>query len=558
MERLTDLVKKYPLLVAAYLLFFAVYSGAIPGGFQRDDIPQIVDSLALEARPSAAGLFSPEYFSLYGSVAYRPAVALLRSVERSIFGLDPRLWRLFNLLLHAANALLLARILLRTTAMPAAASAGAALFLLHPVHTEALNYISNGQCDILCLFFLLLAFGSYLDGSAAAVAGWFLLALFSKEMALAFPLLLWLYDRWLGNTAGNRKLHAATWSLAAVFLLLRLTYLRPGPGFVDNFSAAGAFSVSLPAAFSAALRFPLLAGYYLKLLVWPAPLSVEIDRLLPESGFFSGLNMALAWAVAAAASAYAILRRKKGPAAFFPAAFALALLPVSGLVPLTSLVQEHFVYIPSVFFFAFLGVAFARAAAGRGRGVVFAAAAAVLALSAGRTWARNADWRTPLALAQSDLAAFPRSPAAMTGLAMMKAAAGERSAALELCGKAIKTGAGDGEAYFLAADIYLRDGDIAKAVEAAVAGLARGHGSPDSLVSAARIYARAGRLAEAEAAAREAARGFPYFEPAYSTLGEIFLLRGDHAKAREMFLQAVRLNSRSPSASRLEVPAGGR
>ena len=232
--------------------------------------------------------------------------------------------------------------------------------------------------------------------------------------------------------------------------------------------------------------------------------------------------------------------------------FALALLPVAGLAPLTSLVQEHFVYIPSVFFCFSAGLVFAKAGEGKWRTAAIAAACLVLALSAGRIWARNADWKTPLALAQSDLRNFPGSGTALLNLALQKRAAGDQDGALALCSEAAEKGAAGGEVYFLMAELYLRGGAADKAVRAARLGLEKDPQKPDALVNAARVYAGAGLLPEALKTAREAARRFPYFEPAFSALGEILLLKKEPLEARAMFAEAVRLNSRSPAARRLE------
>lgn len=553
MAKLTEFIKGNPLLAAAFFIFFAAYSNSLNNSFQRDDIPHIVHNEFIRDLSSFPGLFSRDYFQLNGSVAYRPVVAAVRLFEYKAFGLDRRLWRLFNLLLHAVNAALLCRIFLRVTGLPAAASAGAALFLMHPAHTEALNYISNGQCDMLCLFFLCVSFMAYLKESGRLSLASFCLALLSKEMALAFPLLLAAYAHFYGDLKKNRKVPVYGAVLASVFLIWRQAYFKAGPGFIDNVRAEGAFGFSMAGVLPALAKFPVLTAHYFKLLLWPSALSVEIDRLLPEAGLFSDRNIVLAWLLLAALAAAAFFYRKNRFYAFALLSFILALLPVSGLAPLTSPVQEHFVYIPSVFFCLLAGLGLAKAAAAdKGRKAAVAAAGIALLAASGRIWARNADWRTPLALAESDLRTFPDSGAAMVNLAVEKRAAGDHAAALALCLEAAGKGPADGEVYFLMADIYLRGGLRDKAVETARLGLEKDPQKPDAWVNAARVYAGAGALPEALAAAGEAARKFPYFEPAYYTLGEILLLKKEPLEAKKMFSEAVKLNSRSPAARRLE------
>lgn len=558
MARLTDLVRGNPLFAAAFFVFFAAYSNSLNSGFQRDDLPHIVDNAFIKDLSAARKLFSRDYFQLDGATAYRPAVTAARVVEYRLFGLNPWPWRFLNLLLHAANAALLCWLFLRLTGLPAAAAAGAALFLLHPVQTEALNYVSNGQCDIFCLFFLCFSFAAYLEGKTAASLAAFTLALLSKEMALAFPFVLAAFACFRGEFREKWKVPVYGAALALSFTLWRLLYFRAGPGFIDNVRAEGAYNFSVAGALSAAVKFPALLVYYLKLLLWPSVLSAEIDRILPEAGFFSGPGIAFSWLLIVGLAAWAAaLYKKNGNYALLLSAFALLLLPVSGLVPLTSLLQEHFVYIPSAVFCLFAGLGYQRAAVnGSWRKAAIAALALALLGSAGRVRARNGDWKTPLALAESDVRSFPASATALSGLAAEKKAAGDSAVALELCLRAIAAGTGDGEAYFLAAEIYVERGLRDKAVAEARLGLEKYPGSPDSLVNAARIFARAGLGAEALALARGAAAGYPYFEPAFYTLGEL-LLDKDPLEAELMFREALRLNSRSRAAAKLERLHGG-
>lgn len=552
MAKLKEFLKENPLLAAAFFVFFAAYSNSLNNNFQRDDLPHIVNNEFIRDLSGLPKLFSRDYFQLNGAVAWRPAAVAVRMLEYKAFGLDRRLWRAFDLLLHALNAALLCWLFLRLSGSPAAAAAGAALFLLHPAHTEALNYVSNGQCDLLCLLFLCLSFLAYLDRRPALSLAALVLALLSKEMALAFPFLLAAYAYFYGDKK-QWKVPAAGAALAAIFAAWRLFYFRAGPGFIDNAQAQGVLGFSPAGAAAALVKFPVLLVHYLKLLLWPSALSVEIDRLLPEAGLFSAQNTVLAWLLCLAlAGAAAFFYRKNRFYAFALLCFSLALVPVSGLVPLTSLIQEHFVYIPSVFFCLLAGLGFARvSASARYRGLAAVLAGIVLLAAAGRVRARNADWRDPLTLARSDLRSFPGSAAAAVGLAAQMSAAGDYAGALELCrGAAGKAGTG-GEANFLMGELYLRQGLKDKAVAAARRGLAADQGRPDAWVNAARIYARAGLRPEALAAAGEAARRFPYFEPAFSTLGELLLLDNKPQAARAMFAEAVRLNSRSQAARRL-------
>lgn len=551
--RLAELVKGNPLLAAALFLFFAAYSNSLGNAFQRDDIPHISANAAVADGSALRGLFSRDYFQLAGAVAYRPAVTALRVAEFRLFGADPRPWRFVNLLLHAVNAALLALIFLEVTGSPAAAVIGAALFLLHPVQTETLNYISNGQCDLLCLFFLCLSFLAWLRGRTAWALAAFCLALLSKEMALAFPLLLAAYALYKGELSSKWRFPAILAGVSLAFLLWRLFYFRAGPGFLDSAQAEAAYSFSLSSMIPALFRAPALAAYYVKLLVWPSGLSADIDRILPGTWLFSMPGLLLAWLTAAtAAILLAAAGRRNKAWLLLPGLFLIALLPVSGLVAPTSLLQEHFVYIPSVFFCLSVGLAGSGMLNMRRGSLVWPALLMILIGYLFIIRPRNQDWANPLSLARSDVRNFPGSPAALAELAAQLKASGDGRGALGAALEAIKAGAVDGQPYLLAAEIYVNEGQPDKAVETARAGLEKDKG-PNAMVNAARILARAGRGGEAAALAAEAVSAYPYFEPAFLTRGDL-LLKDKPCEAEKMFREALRLNARSRAAERMASP----
>ena len=157
----------------------------------------------------------------------------MRSAMALAFWLDGRLWplrpagyHLTNLLFHVGNVLLI--FFLALTLFPgnfAAALYSAILFALHPAHAEAVSWIS-GRADPMCAFFSLASFLAYVlyrerGGAALYILSLaaFVGALFSKEIAIAFPLLLLGYD-----LLRYRRLHrgvAGYFVLLAAYLVLR-------------------------------------------------------------------------------------------------------------------------------------------------------------------------------------------------------------------------------------------------------------------------------------------------------------------------------------------------
>src|SRR6185312_9384836 len=124
-------------------------------------------------------------------------------IEHALWGLNASGYHWVNILLHAINALLVWRLLVRLK-IPGAWLA-AALFALHPVQVESVAWVTERK-NVLSLFFFLLALRAwveFIDETAprrkfqyALSLIFFALALFAKTTACTLPaallLILWL------------------------------------------------------------------------------------------------------------------------------------------------------------------------------------------------------------------------------------------------------------------------------------------------------------------------------------------------------------------------------
>ena len=195
------IARRWPVLLPA-LVVLLIYLPALhydlvwdDGIFLRD-MPTYRDSelwLSALFRPF---VLSPNYF--------RPLALLTFAAELRLGGLNPTLFHLSNLLLHALNATLLTLLAIQLTSKRANAQTsqrpdalalgGGLLYGLHPALVEGVAFISS-RFDLLTTTFLLLALLAdvTLRGRRARpilVGLAFLLAALSKEMALAFVLVL--------------------------------------------------------------------------------------------------------------------------------------------------------------------------------------------------------------------------------------------------------------------------------------------------------------------------------------------------------------------------------
>lgn len=131
----------------------------------------------------------------------RPIVALSFRLNTLLSGLDPTGYHVFNVAWHALASLLVLAIARRLIGAGALGAAFAALlFALLPAHAELVGWIS-GRVDVMTTAFALLALLGYGSWRQGRGAGWyvlalfaFTLALFTKEAALSFILLLPAWD----------------------------------------------------------------------------------------------------------------------------------------------------------------------------------------------------------------------------------------------------------------------------------------------------------------------------------------------------------------------------
>lgn len=193
----------------------AVYYSALftPICFVDDNKLVFLDLAGTELKQIVTAVFS-------GGGYYRPLLFVTYILDNYFWMLEESFMHLENVLLHGINALLLYAVMeriARRAKIPVDRGipfVAALLFLLHPLATESVNWIS-GRTDPLACLFLLLSLKMLLDWLEASSIGrmfWiqicFLLACLSKETAVFFigpALLLVMLSRASAIKPADRK-----------------------------------------------------------------------------------------------------------------------------------------------------------------------------------------------------------------------------------------------------------------------------------------------------------------------------------------------------------------
>ena len=194
--------------VAAIILAGVVaYLPALRGGFVWDDEP-LITANPLMRTPSGLA----EIWSGSRTADYFPVTNTVFWIEHHLFGDNATGYHAVNILLQAANALLLWRVL-RRLQIPGAFLAGL-IFAIHPIHAESVAWISELK-NMLSMFFFLISALCFFEiedqrvlnravaYSASLVA--FLLALLSKTQVVFLPVALLLCAWWRNSPVDSKR-----------------------------------------------------------------------------------------------------------------------------------------------------------------------------------------------------------------------------------------------------------------------------------------------------------------------------------------------------------------
>lgn len=418
-------------LVAPLLIVvagFAAYGNSLHGDYLLDDGNNILEN------PRIRELWPPwkplDVFSgPVTGVSGRPIYNFSFAVNYAIHGFDPVGYHVVNILIHLACALLLFGILRRTFASERLCrffgeSAGplalavALVWLLHPLQTTSVTYLSQ-RAESLFGFFLLLALYCAIRGFAssrpwwwrAAAAGATLLAMGVKEAAVVIPLLVLLYDR----TFVAQSFRAALRRRWPFYLVLGGTWIALAAVVVTGGRLASTASLVRPVtSIDYAMTQPGAILHYLRLVFWPDPLIFHYWWPIATS-----VIPAIVMVVFLIATVVAL--RRLPAVGFAGACFFLLLAPSSSIVPIPrEIAAEHRMYLPLAVVLALVLAGlflFLRRTSAAPRESLFPAIVAMLCLLLGiLTATRNNDYRSAERMWRDTVAKHPENPLAFNGL----------------------------------------------------------------------------------------------------------------------------------------------
>lgn len=351
-----------------------VYMPSWHYGFQFDDIVNIQKHFKLRHYT-----FSDLFFTGSRWISY-----WLNAIHYSIGKFDPFSYRVGNIIIHVINGMLvflvifyaLSRIKKTTFFQRHAFSLAlmtSTLFLLHPVQTQTVSYVIQGELEGLAALFTLATIFLFLQYANAQTriarvlfaCCMYVIAFFAcgtKEITIVLPCLLLLVDWWFIAQGSWTQLKERAWLHMTMFGLIFATYLYLlKPKFfyelfglkmavknnIGNVLTHGSAKMITPGHFFIS-QFKVIL-HYLWIFIWPFVISVEYDWKLSESFFTIDCIVPLALLIYLGMFVARLFRRDNThPVCFGALWFALCIAPRSSFMPSAELLADYKTYLASV------------------------------------------------------------------------------------------------------------------------------------------------------------------------------------------------------------------
>ncbi len=490
-----------------------VYAPALRHGFLNFD-----DNLFIFENPQVQkGLTSGGIrwaFTSLEHANWQPLTWITHMALVQVFGMNAWAFHAASLVFHAAAAVLLFRLLSRTTGRLLASAFGAALFALHPLRVESVAWAAELKDPLAGVFFLatLLAFVDYVRRPGAAryalTLAWMACGLLVKPSVVTAPFVLLLLDVWplgrlriLQDAAGKGTSGAARdiWRLIAEKAPLFLLSFATVPVVLFTQTLAGAVG-QVPLVYR--LGNTVLAyGRYLGKNLVPTELAAVYPH--PGTAISPPLVAGAALLLVLLSGGAWVLRRAVPAVSVGWCWFLGALVPSPGLIQAgVQAMADRYTYLPS------MGLAIAvawglSALARRIRLPAPATAGLAVGLAlvlASASAAQVRLWESNLTLFGHTLAVTERNWLATYLYGLGLSDAGRVEEAVEQYQKALSLNPASDDARYSLGNAYLKTGRVREAEES----FRRALESARSVAVAARFHnnlgialARQGRFAEA-------------------------------------------------------------
>ena len=279
MNQILNFFKKHEyaaMLLVSLALSFAVFGNGIKGDFVFDDNVVVKNRGDLKDITNIFNLFvSPYHQNMPKTGLYRPFTMMTYALNHALFGTEPKNFHTTNILIHAANSFLVFWFVYYFFKSKKLAYLSFVIFLVHPIHTEAVTWIV-GRAELLAFLWGMVTIYFYEKNDKLLSSITFLLGLWSKESALAvLPILVYL-DYNFKNKKFIRSIFNTSYLLGALGVYSVFRYWALGKYFLGDATTTIVENQIKFLGFGAkiATAFKVLFMYFVRLF-WPIHLSAD-------------------------------------------------------------------------------------------------------------------------------------------------------------------------------------------------------------------------------------------------------------------------------------------
>ncbi len=517
------------------------------GGFVWDD------SILIDAKPvqDVSGLwqiwFSPS--AIEGEGHYWPLVYTTFWLEHKLWGFDPTVYHIVNVLLHLGNTLLVWH-LMRRLLVPGAWVV-AAVFAVHPLHVESVAWVIERK-DVLSGLFYLASVLVWMRFVEQSRRGWYVCSLvlyasglLSKSIVLTLPVALLIWHWWQqGRVTSTDLLRLVPFGVVGLVITV---------GDLSFYQSREVLSLDY-----SLIERTLIAAralwFYVGKLLWPTNLTLVYplwDIRVADPLAWGYLVAAVALAVALWCFRHQLGRGPLAGALFF----VVTLSPVLGFVDYGymqyAFVADRFQYLAGLGIMAVVIGAITYGVRGlsdswqKGVRVVAAVAIVVLGLL---TWRQASIYRDDETLNRHIIAHNPQARDAHLNLGDALYKQGRYEEALDVTRIAIERRPEHFQAHFNLGATLDALGRFEEAETHLRRAIALDPQAQDAYLNLSKALYEQGRYAEALEATRVAIEQDPDFFEAHFNLGAILNKLGRFEEAETYLRRAIALNPQDVDA----------
>jgi len=551
--------KKWFAIGLIVLVTFLVYSNTFKNEFVYEDHSQIVNNnfikdwkyiptiFKLDVRSATAYPFKGSY--------YRPLFLLSFIFDYSLWHLNPVGYHLTNLLIYIVTSVLIYILINYISKSGITALLTTLFFVVHPVHTEVVTYIS-GRDYLLSFLFYLLAFLLYIIHIKPAKPKrffclffslfFFFLALLSKEMAITLPFILLLYDfhfidkkypeKFISRVKKNYLLY---FIVIGLYLILRVSVL----GKVT-------FQSSLPypggTFYTAFLTMSRVFFHYIKLLIFPLHLSIEYVFPLSKSFFSKPSPIFSVFILFACVLTAFKVRKFSNVISFSIFYFFIVLLPVSQIIPTPIFIADRYLYFPSLGFCFLISTGIVRVY--NLSEINFIKKAIILffccffVFYSIVTINRNADWKDDITLWLKTVRVAPKSFRAHYNFGNVYSRKGLYNQAVDEYKKALQIRPNSSKAYNNLGFVYSKMGFLEKAIDEYQKAVHIQSDNARFHANLGIVFRKKNLLEKAIIHHEKAIKIDPHLYDSYDDLGMIYRRKYQYDKAIFIYKQAIQMD----------------